>query len=58
MNRHYAAVAERARHRCEYCGAPEAVFNVPFEVEHIRPLVHGGSHVHDNLALSCRSCNL
>jgi len=35
MNRHYAGVAERAGHRCEYCHAPEAIFNLPFEVEHI-----------------------
>ena len=35
MNPRYSAVAERAGHRCEYCGAPEVVFNFPFEVEHI-----------------------
>jgi len=30
MNPHYARVAQRAGHRCEYCRAPEAVFNFPF----------------------------
>ena len=35
MNRFYSEVAERAGHRCEYCRAPEVVFNFPFEVEHI-----------------------
>ncbi|MCC5618360.1 hypothetical protein LC605_25405 [Nostoc sp. CHAB 5836] len=38
MNRYYAAIAQRASHRCEYCQAPELIFNFPFEVEHIIPL--------------------
>jgi HNH endonuclease len=58
MNLHYALVAQRAGHRCEYCHAPEAVFNLPFEVEHIIPVVHGGADSESNWALSCRSCNL
>jgi hypothetical protein len=58
MNSRYAQVAERAGHRCEYCHAPEAIFNFPFEVEHIVPPGHGGSQDDTNLALSCRSCNL
>lgn len=58
MNPHYALVSARARHACEYCRAPEAVFNLPFEVEHIVPQSHGGETNHNNLALSCRSCNL
>jgi len=37
MNLHYAQVALRAGHQCEYCRAPEVVFNFPFEVEHIIP---------------------
>jgi hypothetical protein len=58
MNPHYALVAQRAGHRCEYCRAPEAVFNFPFEVEHITPSIHGGADHESNWALSCRSCNL
>jgi hypothetical protein len=58
MNPNYVAVAERARHRCEYCHAPEALFNFPFEVEHIIPPKHGGGHTESNLALACRSCNI
>ena len=58
MNPHYEVVALRAAHRCEYCHAPEAVFNVPFEVEHIIPLVRGGSNAAHNWALACRACNL
>jgi hypothetical protein len=58
MNPHYPAVARRAGHRCEYCHAPEAVFNFPFEVEHVQPTSHGGADDDANLCLSCRACNL
>ena len=58
MNPNYGLVSARARHLCEYCRAPEAVFNLPFEVEHITPQSRGGKTTEDNLALSCRSCNL
>ena len=58
MNPFYAEVARRAGHRCEYCHAPEAVFNFPFEVDHIEPVIRGGSDDMENLALACRACNL
>jgi len=58
VNPHYALVAERAAHRCEYCRAPEVIFNVPFEVDHIVPLSKGGEDDPTNLALACRACNL
>src|SRR3954467_6928828 len=58
MNPHYSQVAERAAHCCEYCQAPEAIFNSPFEVEHIIPPGSGGTDEETNLALSCRNCNL
>jgi hypothetical protein len=58
MNPNYPLVAERAIHRCEYCHAPEAIFNVPFEVEHIFPLAKAGRDEESNWALACRSCNL
>jgi hypothetical protein len=58
MNPFYTAIAERANHRCEYCQAPELVFNFPFEVEHIIPLSRQGTDDEANLALACRSCNL
>ena len=57
MNPHYPQVAERAQRRCEYCHAPEEVFNFAFEVEHPLPQSRGGSDVLDNLALSCHACN-
>jgi hypothetical protein len=58
VNRLYAFVAERARHRCEYRHAPEAVFNFPFEVEHVIPAGRLGQDEEGNLALACRACNL
>ena len=58
MNPRYPLVSERALHRCEYCHAPEVIFNFPFEVEHIIPLIRGGSDDEANWALSCRACNL
>ena len=58
MNPFYHLVADRAFHRCEYCHAPELVFNFPFEVEHIVPTSRGGTNAEINLALACRSCNL
>ncbi|MCB8944281.1 MAG: HNH endonuclease [Ardenticatenaceae bacterium] len=58
MNLPYDFVALRARHRCEYCLAPESIFNFHFELDHIIPQAKGGKHEADNLALACRSCNL
>jgi HNH endonuclease len=58
MNPLYPTVADRAAHRCEYCHAPELVFNFPFEIEHIIPICRSGDDAEFNLALACRSCNL
>ena len=58
MNPRYPRVAARAGHRCEYGRAPEAIFNLPFEVEHIVPTVRGGADPESNWALSGRACNL
>jgi 5-methylcytosine-specific restriction endonuclease McrA len=58
MNPHYPEVSHRAAHRCEYCNAPEAIFNFAFEVEHVIPVCHDGIDEPANLALACRSCNI
>ena len=58
MNALYPAIAERAVRRCEYCHAPEIVFNFPLEIEHITPQARGGSDDLGNLALACHACNL
>lgn len=58
MNPLYAQLIRRANQRCEYCRAPQWVFNFSFEVEHIVPLRDGGSNGPENLAIACRSCNV
>ncbi len=58
MTAFYDAVAERAAHRCEFCRAPEAIFTLRFEVDHVVPTSLGGDDAFDNLALACRACNL
>ncbi len=58
MTSRYPTVSQRAGHRCEYCHAPEAIFNFAFEVEHIIPVAAHGSDEDSNLALACRACNL
>jgi hypothetical protein len=58
MNPRYIQVALRAGHRCEYCHAPEAVFNISLEVDHIVPVARGGPDTSENWALACRACNL
>ena len=58
MNVRYSFVAQRAGHRCEYCQAPESIFNFPFEVEHIIPIGRHSGEEDSKLALACRSCNL
>lgn len=47
----YPDVAQRADHLCEYCHAPEVLFNSRFPVDHIIPRVFGGSDDLENLAL-------
>lgn len=52
------AVRERAGGRCEYCRKPEQASGYAHQVEHIRPLKHGGSSEPDNLAWACFQCNI
>ncbi|MCE7982720.1 MAG: HNH endonuclease [Caldilinea sp. CFX5] len=51
------AVAERARHRCEYCLYPRMAAFLTFEIEHIIAEKHSGQTNSENLALSCPHCN-
>jgi len=52
------AVFRRAAGYCEYCGLHRDESYVSFHVEHVIAQQHGGSEDLDNLALSCRRCNL
>jgi hypothetical protein len=40
-NPNYGTVAERARHRCQYCLAPERIFNKEWD-EHFRIVILTG----------------
>jgi hypothetical protein len=40
MNPLYFLVAERAHHRCEYCHAPESIFNAVLEVTILGLITH------------------
>ena len=50
-------IAERAYDCCEYCQSLAAFATQSFTIEHIWPLVKGGTNHLDNLALACPGCN-
>ena len=50
-------VWERAGAACEYCGMPQALDPLSFQIDHIIAEQHGGTTESDNLALACLSCN-
>ena len=50
-------VAERAQGCCEYCGWPDWLTPGSFAVEHIQPVVRGGTDDRTNLAYACPGCN-
>jgi hypothetical protein len=56
LRRFYARVARRARHRCEYCHAPESFFPHRLSLDHIIPEAFGGPTSLANLALCCYGC--
>ena len=47
----------RARNRCEYCHISADVALLPFQIDHIIAITHGGLTTAENLALSCERCN-
>ena len=51
------SVANRARHRCEYCHTQEVIVGMPLEIEHIIPEIARGSSDETNLCLACSRCN-
>jgi hypothetical protein len=50
--------ADRAGDRCEYCRMHQSLQGATFHLEHIVPVVCGGSTSPHNLAWACPSCNL
>lgn len=51
------SVRKRARNCCEYCQLSAAASSLPFHVDHIVPVKHGGVDDIDNLCLACYKCN-
>jgi len=50
-------VWRRAQSRCEYCHLPQSLSALPFQIDHVIAIKHGGASRADNLALSCYYCN-
>lgn len=50
-------VTERAYYCCEYCQCMSEFIPVPFVMEHILPIVKGGTDELGNLAFACHHCN-
>ena len=46
-------VLKRDKFTCQYCGKS----GVELEVDHIKPVAHGGSNDLGNLITSCKNCN-
>ncbi|QFS43405.1 HNH endonuclease [Nostoc sphaeroides] len=51
-------VIQRASDRCEYCSLSQAGQAATFHIDHITPVVAGGTTTANNLALACVSCSL
>lgn len=49
-------VLSRDGFTCRYCGRPAP--DVVLHVDHIKPVVRGGTNDADNLVTACRDCNL
>ena len=50
-------IADRAHHRCEYCGISDEATLAPHEPDHIIGEQHGGETTLANLAYACFRCN-
>lgn len=51
-------VIKRADNCCEYCSLSQLGQAATFHVDHVIPVVAGGSTTTDNLALACVACSL
>lgn len=54
----YGRRSGSARGLCECCGMPDQYDDLPFPVDHIIAVKHGGPTSLDSLAQSCYSCNV
>ncbi|MBP7999693.1 MAG: HNH endonuclease [Chloroflexi bacterium] len=51
------AIREAFGYCCGYCGVAEIHVGSELEVDHFRPLTHGGTNDLDNLIYACSACN-
>lgn len=49
-------ILKQARYRCQDCGASNK--DIELEIDHIIPIVRGGSDELDNLQVLCKDCNI
>ena len=52
-----AAIREAYGYRYGYCGVSETWVGGELEIDHFRPLLHGGTDAPDNLVYACTTCN-
>jgi hypothetical protein len=52
-----ALVMQRSGHCCEYCKSQDKFSPVYFTIDHIAPLIEGGSNDIENVAYACMPCN-
>lgn len=50
-------VRRRAGNRCEYCLCHQHYVLGRLQIDHVIPVVRGGSNSEDNLCLACELCN-
>ena len=53
-----AFVYDRANGCCEYCRMQDEDRLIPYQIDHIIALKHGGTDDTENLCLACAKCNL
>jgi len=51
-------ILQRDGFRCRYCGRPGSTPGVVLHVDHVVPVVAGGTTSEDNLRTACEECNL
>ncbi len=50
-------VLQRSKERWEYCRVPLTVGSLPWQIDHVVAMKHGGRSVDQNLAAACLNCN-
>lgn len=55
IDRHKGRLFREQDGRCRYCGVSKRIRNL--QIEHMKPVVRGGSNSYENLQLTCRECN-